>query len=62
MNNPNPAQLQAIREYAARKGVIWKEHLLQAWMNGSDANEPDGHLLRQVRNEFGPVWLNQYKD
>jgi len=62
MNNPNPAQLQAVREYAERKGKDWKDKLLTAWLNGSDASEPSGHLLRQLRNQFGPAWLAKYED
>jgi hypothetical protein len=47
-------------KYATRKGG-WKEHLLSCWMNGADANEPNGHLLRQVRNSVGPKWLKDFE-
>ena len=40
----------------------WKAHLANLWWNGKDANLPDGHLLRQIRNQYGPVWLNSLKD
>ena len=26
-----------------------------------DASRPNGHLLRQVRNQFGPKWLEEYR-
>jgi hypothetical protein len=58
--NPSFEQQAAIDAFAAKYANIrggWKEHLLTVWMSGADAREPDGHLLRQVRNEFGPSWL-----
>ena len=27
------------------------------WLSGTDAAAPGGHLLRQVRNTYGPRWL-----
>jgi hypothetical protein len=62
--SPNPEQLQAVQAFAAKyatKSEGWKEHLITCWMNGADAREPDGHLLRQVRNQFGPQWLKRWK-
>ena len=39
----------------------WKETLVFAWFNDRDYNAiPDGHLLRQVRNQFGPAWLDTF--
>lgn len=61
MATPNQQQLDAVHKYASRYGRSWKEHLSNAWWNGDDVREPDGHLLRQVRNYFGPRWLKQYK-
>ncbi len=61
MDQPNEAQLEAIRAFAKRHGDDWKEVLNTAWVNGRDTNEPDGHLLRQVRNNFGPSWLIKFK-
>jgi len=54
---PNQEQLEALQRYATSRGRSWKAKLNAAWMNGADAREPDGHLLRQVRNEHGPSWL-----
>lgn len=54
---PNPAQLAALQRYANGHGRTWKSQLSQAWSLGRDECEPDGALLRQVRNVFGPGWL-----
>lgn len=54
---PTPEQLAAVAAFALRHGLAWKEALASAWWNGSDCREPDGHLLRQVRNRYGPAWL-----
>lgn len=54
---PNPEQLEAVKAFAARHGRDWRDALALAWMTGSDANQPAGHLLRQVRNTCGPRWL-----
>jgi hypothetical protein len=62
-NQPSAEQLVAIQAFAARYAALrggWKEHLLTCWMSGADAREPDGHLLRQLRNQFGPTWLSTY--
>lgn len=58
---PSPEQLQALQAFADKKGRSWKQALSDAWMNGSDDREPNGHLLRQLRNQFGPSWLATYK-
>jgi hypothetical protein len=65
VNPPRPTdeQLQAVQAFAAKyatKRGGWKEHLITCWMNGADAREPNGHLLRQVRNQFGPSWLKTW--
>ena len=54
---PRPDQLAAVASFALRHGLAWKEALANAWWTGSDCREPDGHLLRQVRNQYGPAWL-----
>lgn len=56
---PNAEQLDALAIFIARHGTItWKRLLTDMWIVGADINEPQGHLLRQVRNQFGPKWLN----
>jgi hypothetical protein len=57
MSAPSPEQLAAVAAYAARHGRTWRADLAAAWLTGRDAREPDGHLLRQVRNTCGPAWL-----
>lgn len=54
---PTQEQQAAIDNYRAAHGRTWKQDLAAAWWKGTDANEPNGHLLRQVRNQFGPQWL-----
>ena len=56
-----PDQLDAIKRFAKRAGAEWKERLSAALTTGKDASMPDGHLLRQVRNNFGPEWLESFK-
>lgn len=59
MNTCSPDQAQAILRFAASNGRHWKSKLLSAWTSGRDERLPDSGLLRQVRNELGPVWLSQ---
>jgi hypothetical protein len=57
MRAPTPAQLAALKAYAAKHGLQWRRKLADAWLIGADATDPDGHLLRQLRNTLGPSWL-----
>lgn len=58
---PNAEQLAALWEYANRRHPSeWKDDLLDDWLNGKDATRPNGHLLRQVRNHYGPKWLASF--
>lgn len=59
MAGPNEAQREAVLHFADRHGRGWKEELSRAWYTGRDASEPFGYLLRQVRNRFGPAWLER---
>ena len=59
--NPTPEQLAALEAFAARHGRTWKDKLATMWWTGRDTNEPDGHLLRQVRNRLGPSWLVKFR-
>lgn len=56
---PTTEEMTAIKNYARRWGRYWKEKLATQWWDGSDAAEIDGYLLRRVRNNFGPAWLEQ---
>lgn len=50
------------RASCMRRGVEWKEELLALWCTGRDAAQRGGHLLRQIRNQFGPSWLAALED
>ena len=52
---PTLEQLRALQRFANRSGKLWKAHLTRVWQQ--DSIGPDAALLRQVRNEFGPAWL-----
>lgn len=54
-------QLERLLEFKAEHGRYWKDTLRHMWMNGQDANQRDGSLLRQIRNNFGPTWLTKFK-
>ena len=58
----SPEQQAAIDAFAAKYGASWKHKLQIAWLAGTDTAQPNGHLLRQVRNQFGPSWLGKYKE
>lgn len=59
VGQPNDEQMAAIRKFAETYGPAWKFVLGQMWWQGRDASQPNGHLLRQVRNQFGPEWLSE---
>jgi hypothetical protein len=54
-------QLVALLDYADRHGDRWKDHLSTAWMTGHDIKCPEGWALRQIRNQFGPEWLQSFE-
>jgi hypothetical protein len=60
-NQLNQEQLDRLQAFKAANGNKWKAKLLGLWMNGRDASERDGHLLRQVRNKIGPKGLYDLK-
>jgi hypothetical protein len=60
-NQPNQEQLAAIISFAQDNGRNWKAELNHSWMNANYAGRTDGHLLQQVRNQFGPSWLVKFK-
>ena len=61
MIQPTAEQLAALRAYADKHGAQWKRKLKTAWINGSDVSETNGGYLRQIRNQFGPIWLASFK-
>ena len=52
-----PEHRAALKAYALRNGRFSKRRLLVAWSTGRDADEPDGPLLREIRNRHGPSLL-----
>lgn len=50
-------QIAALVSFAARHGRTWKSKLSAMWLNGRDSYEPEGSVLRSVRNGLGPTWL-----
>ena len=59
--SPSPEQLEALEAFKRSHGSGWKEDLANAWWTGRDASQPNGHLLRQIRNQFGLSWLANYR-
>lgn len=57
MRQATSDQLAALQAFARKYGRNWKQVLRDKWFDGRDANEPDGYLLRQIRNQLGPTWL-----
>ena len=52
--------LAALRYFAAQHGRFWKSRLRSMWWSGRDETLPNGALMRQIRNEYGPVWLESF--
>lgn len=61
-SEPTPEQLHAIVAYAKENGRNWKANLRADWMRAAARidGRPSG-LLQQVRNQFGPSWLNTFQ-
>ncbi len=58
--HPTPDQLAAVERWHRRHGRSWKAELRAAWESGAYHTNDDS-LLQQLRNEFGPRWLNAYR-
>lgn len=48
-----PEQVNALLTFARRHGHYWKKKLAELWQSGRDSREPEGPLLRQIRNGGG---------
>jgi hypothetical protein len=59
MIHPTPEQLAALDRYREGRGPTWKSKLRRHWLE--DSRIADASLLRQLRNNFGPNWLNAYR-
>jgi hypothetical protein len=59
--HPTHEQACAVLRFATTNGKAWKRALEEHWLNECSAhrlNANDAALLRQVRNQCGPTWLN----
>ncbi|QIN68067.1 hypothetical protein SBC1_81140 (plasmid) [Caballeronia sp. SBC1] len=54
-------QQSALVAFATSHGRNWKSALRRLWDTGRDEREPNGPLLRQVRNTLGPSCLVRYR-
>lgn len=59
LDDLSPEHRARIEAFKRNHGFRWKHWLWTFWMDGTDESKPDGHLLRQIRNEHGPEWLNK---
>jgi hypothetical protein len=50
---------RALIDFKTKHGRRWKDKLKRLWATGKDERHPDGALLREVRNEIGPVDLDK---
>jgi hypothetical protein len=57
----NNEQKEALQQFKSKHGRNWKLELRLRWMRGTDVNEANGHLLRQVRNNVGPSGLDKIR-
>lgn len=61
IQQPNHEQACAVLRFATSNGVAWKRALEEHWLNNCSVHrltDSDAALLRQVRNQCGPTWLN----
>lgn len=58
---PTPEQIAAIEAFAARHGRFWKRELIAGWWSVNYPCGAESALLQQVRNNFGPTWLINYR-
>jgi len=58
---PTAEQIKALDEYAKANGRTWKVALRHAWETGNYDKWDDTATLQQIRNTFGPSWLQSYR-
>jgi hypothetical protein len=58
---PTAEQLAALQVWAQHYGARWKSALREAWMVAGGRFAYYQPALQQVRNQFGPSWLERYK-
>lgn len=61
MAMPNKDQASALVRFAELHGHYWKKSLRNLWAGDPFVFvlEVDRPLLQQIRNQFGPRWLNK---
>ncbi|MVF24211.1 hypothetical protein EVC37_21760 [Methylocaldum sp. BRCS4] len=59
--HPTEDQLNALKRWADKHGRTWKSKLRDAWISGDYGLFEDAPFLQQLRNQFGPTWLNRFK-
>jgi hypothetical protein len=52
-----PEQLAALHAWRAKYGRTWKTDLLDAWYFAGDGVPGYSPELQQLRNQYGPEWL-----
>ena len=62
LDDLNPDQRERLLQFKEQHGRAWKTALSDMWWTGEDAKQIGGHLLRQIRNNFGPQWLEKLKE
>lgn len=62
MAHLNEVYLQALRAYAASAGRNWKQELAHDWARAGSrqVNQHTYSLLHQLRNAYGPRWLDTF--
>ena len=61
---PTADQLAAVKAFAGKYGRNWKAALRFSWETGNYPFAPmanESALLQQLRNQFGPRWLNAFR-
>ena len=63
MGTPDAKQLGAVLAFQAAHGEEWKDKLSASWGHGNyrGVDQSQAALLQQVRNQFGPEWLEAVK-
>ena len=62
MQIPSNEQLEALRTWRDAHPHNWKQELREAWFDGDYGifmYTDTAALLQQIRNTFGPSWLNR---
>ncbi len=54
-------QMESITRFAANNGEKWKSKLNEIWMNGGYGNIEDSCYLQQIRNQYGPQFLSEFR-